>query len=347
MNLAIINKRLSLGIILISLTSTNLMTYYFTNKSKTGEGTESDSDASAFSSHSGCAYNVKRLSGYDYIKPILLVDDQCESDNLNSVKQSINTIINDYKNAGVITSASVYMKEYVGNGWMGINADEKFLPGSLMKVPQLITFLKMDEANPGFLNKKLTYTHPYIIDKKPIYESKSIELGHEYTIRELLHYMIAYSDNNATSLLFDIMDKKMFQKVFTDFGMTAPNLNESHYPISAKEFTYFMRSLYNASYLSNKNSEFATELLGKCTFKDGIVASLPKSTKIAHKFGESGDPLSKQLNESAIIYLNDTPYILTVMTKGKELKNLSEVIKQISTVAYQSMVTNNSVAASE
>jgi beta-lactamase class A len=101
-----------------------------------------------------------------------------------------------------------------------------------------------------------------------------------------------------------------------------------------------MRGLYNASYLNNKNSEFATELLIKCNFKNGIVSGMPSSTKIAHKFGESGDAREQQLNESAIIYLNNNPYIITIMTKGKDYKQLPTIIKEISNATYQFMEQN-------
>jgi len=176
-----------------------------------------------------------------------------------------------------------------------------------------------------------------VVDKNPKYKSKSIVLGHTYTVRELLHYMIAYSDNNATSLLFANMDLNQFKKVFTDVGLTAPDLKAPNYPMSAREFTYFMRLLYNASYLSNKNSEFATELLSQCNFKDGIIASLPSATKVAHKFGESGTQFDQELSESAIIYLDNNPYVITIMTRGKDYKQLPTVVKEISGIAYQNM----------
>lgn len=152
--------------------------------------------------------------------------------------------------------------------------------------------------------------------------------------------MIIHSDNDATSLLFANMDLDVFKKIFTDFGLAEPNLQSSNYPITAREFSYFMRGLYNASYLNDKNSEFATELLGKCNFKNGMVSSIPSSTKIAHKFGESGDAKEQQLSESAIIYLNDNPYLITVMTKGKDYKQLPQIIKEISASVYQSMEMN-------
>ena len=329
------NKK-SIGILAFSMIATNAFTYYYTNKKNKSENEE----VSNTSDNSSCGYKVKRISGYKFIKPILLVDEKYESSNLSSIKQNITNIIDNYKKIGVINSASIYIKEYNGNGWTGINTEEKFMPGSLMKVPQLITFLKMEEANPGLLNKELLFNQMYYVDKHPKYLTKSIQLGKKYTIRELLNYMIIHSDNNATSLLFANMDVNIFKKVFTDFGLVEPNLQSSNYPITSREFSYFMRALYNASYLNNKNSEFATELLGKCNFKNGIVSGIPSSTKIAHKFGESGDTREQQLSESAIIYLNNNPYVITIMTKGKDYKQLPLIIKEISNATYQFMEQN-------
>jgi beta-lactamase class A len=87
-------------------------------------------------------------------------------------------------------------------------------------------------------------------------------------------------------------------------------------------------------------STIKTELLCKCNFKNGIASSIPSSTKIAHKFGESGDPVEQQLSESAIIYLNENPYLITIMAKGKDYKQLPLIIKEISASVYQSMQTN-------
>ncbi len=59
---------------------------------------------------------------------------------------------------------------------------------------------------------------------------------------------------------------------------------------------------------------------------------------IAHKFGESGTPIEMQLHESAIVYLKNKPYLLTVMTKGKDNKTLSKLIGEISAVTYKNML---------
>ena len=98
-----------------------------------------------------------------------------------------------------------------------------------------------------------------------------------------------------------------------------------------------MRAIYNAAYLTAEDSEYAGELLSQCDFKDGILSGLPPNTRVAHKFGESGNQIVKQLHESAIVYLYNQPYLLTVMTKGNDNKKLSLLIKEISQTVYNDM----------
>jgi len=250
-------------------------------------------------------------------------------------------LIENYKKNKVITSASVYLKAYSTNDWTSINPDEKFKPGSLLKVPELITFLRMNEIKPGILDKVILFDKPFDSAKKPEFVSKSIQLGQKYTVRELLTYMIAYSDNNATYILNTLIDVDVFKKVFTDLDLPAPDWNASDYPLTASDFSLFMRALFNASYLTIEDSEFATKLLSKSDFKEGILKSLPPSIKAIHKFGEAGDLVEKQLHESAVIYLDNSPYLVTIMTKGNDMKKLPEVISQISSLIYQNMNTSS------
>ncbi len=88
------------------------------SKAKTGSGIFS------------CSYNLKRLNGYSLIKPLMFVDNDCEAEDLNTVKENINKLIEGYKLAGDLISASVYLKDYSKNEWIGINENEKFNPGN-------------------------------------------------------------------------------------------------------------------------------------------------------------------------------------------------------------------------
>jgi beta-lactamase class A len=134
------------------------------------------------------------------------------------------------------------------------------------------------------------------------------------------------------------MNSDVLVKIFSDLGLEKPEIHSSHYYFTTKQYSLFMRALYNAAYLSIDDSEFATELLSKCDFEDGIKLGIPDNVEIAHKFGEAGTPIEMHLHESAIVYLKNKPYLLTVMTKGKDNKTLSKLIGEISSVTYKNML---------
>lgn len=331
------SKKLSLfytlGFVLFTALGTYFLTSFIDNK-------ENKKIIEMAQASSRCAYKVERLEGYPLVKPLLFVDDVCEGDGLVPLKVQINSIIENYKNYQGVTSASVYLKDFSQNEWMTINEEEKFEPGSLFKVPILIAYLKMNEEHPGVLDKELLYNQPFNIGKNVAYSSKTIQLGKAYKIRELLKYMIAYSDNNATALLNNNLKADVLIKLFKDLELEIPNVSAKQYFFTTKQYSLFMRAIYNAAYLTIDDSEYAAELLSKSEFNDGIRKGVPASIKMAHKFGESGNPIEKQLHESAIVYNNDKPYLLTVMTKGKDNASLSKLIGEISSVVYKNNSAN-------
>ncbi len=108
-----------------------------------------------------------------------------------------------------------------------------------------------------------------------------------------------------------------------------------------------MNIVYNAGYLSISHCEFIAELLHESELELGIQAGIPSSVNLIHKFGEfaiQNKPDFHQLSESAIIYLNNAPYLLTIMTQGKDLNQLASVLCAISKTVYthQEKLINNS-----
>ena len=328
------NKKFTLLHIILFAFLACIATFFLTNFWKEKQFTEKTN--AALSSYT-CNYNVKRMNGYKFIKPLMFVDEDCESEGLQGVKQKITAVIDRYKTLGNVSAASVYLRAYNHNEWICVNENEKFDPGSLFKVPVMIAILKQNELNLGFLNKQIPYNQRIDAGKNVAFASKVIQLGQSYSVKELLAYMIKYSDNNATILLEKNLEPKILQKLFSDVGLEVPNIYAAQYLFTSKDYSYFMRAIYNAAYLSVEDSEYAGELLSQCDFKDGILSGLPPNTRVAHKFGESGNQIVKQLHESAIVYLDNQPYLLTVMTKGNDNKKLSQLIKEISQTVYNDM----------
>lgn len=283
-----------------------------------------------------CITKSKRINGYELIKPILYYDEECPSENLSTINGTISSIINTYKQSQNVTSASVYFRDFDSSEWTCINETELYEPGSLFKVPMLIAALKMSEQQSGLLNKKIQFSKKFDIPKNTVYQSKTLQLGQSYTLRELLTYMIVHSDNDATALVQNNIDTAVLIKLFNDLGLETPSYQSKQYFFTAQNYSLFMRLIYNASYLNEENSAFAAQLLSQSTFQDGILKGLPANTRVAHKFGEAGNASEIQLHESALVYLNDRTYLLTVMTKGKDLKTLSNLLAEISKAVYES-----------
>jgi beta-lactamase class A len=320
--------------VIVSSFITFLVTWNVMNKSY------AEKIAANQNSGDNCGFNIKRLNGDSLIKPILFVENSCESENLQLLKNDINNIISSNKEAGTLISASVYLRKFLTSEWICSNGSEYYNPGSMLKVPELIAYLKMNEINPGLLDKKLLYDQKFTSERKALFVSESIKLGQQYTIRELLSYMIKYSDNAAAFLLLKNIDVNVYKRVFADFGLAVPSRDAKNYPMCVSDYSIFMRALFNASYLDDKDSEFAIELLSDSDYKMGVLRGVPGNLRVAHKFGEEGNIDCKELHESAIIYLENSPYLLTIMTKGKDITKQSKVLEEISSKIYQELSFN-------
>jgi beta-lactamase class A len=326
------SKKVPLFTVVLLIAASTTATY-FTTKELSGKKVEVDTSLLT------CTNSKIRLGGFKYIRPLLLTESTCESDILMPVKSELMKMIQDFKLSGSLQQASVYLRELNEGQWISVERNEKYFPGSLMKVPELITFIKMNEKSPGLLDKQVQFTAPAITRKNANIVSKSLELGKTYTVRQLLYYMIVYSDNEATVLLNRMMDLTVFSKTFTDLGLQAPNLRSSDIPISAEEFSHFMRAIYNATYMSMDDSEYCAGLLAKAEYSSGMRSGLPEKIALAHKFGEAGDSNAAHFSESGIIYINNNAYMLTIMTKGKALNTLPGVVRDLTGKVYSMLAS--------
>jgi beta-lactamase class A len=280
-----------------------------------------------------------RMNNYQYTHPLLLSDMANESDDLLNLKNEIAAIIDSKKGDGEITASSVFLTRLNDGHWMNLNGGEQFHPGSLIKVPIMMTYLREAEKNPGLLDRKLSIP-PNTKVPSQTFNDKTIIPGKSYTVRELLYFMIAQSDNNATLLINQNVNVDEFKHLFTSAGIAEPDVHSSDYNITAAEYSKFLCILYNASYLNNEDADFALSLLAQSSFKDGIMSGLPQGMKVCHKFGEWGQPVAgslHELHESGIIYFDSNPVLVTIMTKGREVKPLPGVISDITKLVYSRM----------
>lgn len=279
---------------------------------------------------------IRFAAGYKYTRPLMTVEIENQSEKLNPLKTQLTDMINSNCKNGTLAQGSLYLRNLETGEWISVNENLGYHPGSLAKVPTLICYLKAADADPSLLDKKYELTKlPAGMPHQNFAPENSIQLKKKYTVRELLKYMIVYSDNAANYLLNMNIDIALFQKVFTDIGLKKPNVVDPDYVLTPREYSMFFRVLYNATYLSARNSDFALELLTESPFHEGLTKTLPGQTVIAHKFGETNTESNLELHESGIIYCDNHPYLVTMMTKGYDLKTQAGTISQASDVIYK------------
>lgn len=283
---------------------------------------------------------VRMKEEFKFIHPILFADIREESPTLKLLKGSAQSFIEQKKQEGMISDASVYFRQLNKSSWFAINPDGQYNPGSLVKIAVMITYLKESEKIPGLLDKKLFFD-PALAKGVPTqtFTVNPLVPGQYYTIRELLQRMIMDSDNFSTGVLNNNVNLEAFKQLYTDLDMPVPDVHDIKYTTNVTDYSRFLRILYNASYLGKENSEKALTWLSECSFKEGMTKYLPENILVPRKFGEFGLNVEKQWHESGIVYYDGQPYLITIMTRGMNREKMREVISALSKLIFDKVST--------
>jgi beta-lactamase class A len=275
-------------------------------------------------------------SKYPLVSPLLAcgTDQNLTTLEATRLQTELQNAITVSENKGDITTASVYFKDFEGGPWVGINENQAFEPGSLLKVPLAMSVYDQAESSSTYLSEKLDYTGKETDDPQ-YFKPKPLPAG-MYTVQQLVDQMLVYSDNNAANVLANSVGPTGFEDTYVHLGVPPPPTVGTNYSLSAYGYSEFFRILYNATYLDAADSEHLLELLSQTTFNDGLVAGLPPGTKIAHKFGERSfnDSNLLELHDCGIVYAPNHPYLICVMTEGYNYQTMASVISQLSNVTY-------------
>ncbi|MCX6291166.1 MAG: class A beta-lactamase-related serine hydrolase [Bacteroidetes bacterium] len=284
--------------------------------------------------------NNLRSGDFQLAHRLLLSDIKSENPKLISFKERLNQFIAKDKTSNGVSDVSIYYRNLNDGSWFAINGGDVYNPASLMKVTYLIAILKQAEYNPRILEQKILFQQHFAQGNNQNIQDFHLQENKYYTLKELLQYMIIYSDNDAAFLVSQNTNQEIYRKLFVDLGITVPT-EKGEYFISVVDYCKMFRVLYNSSYLRDDYSEFALELLTKSTYKDGLLKSLNTNFPIAHKFGERIINHVQQLHEVGIFYADSHPYILGVMSTGSDLRQLSSMLSQVSQIVYEESARPN------
>jgi len=140
------------------------------------------------------------------------------------------------------------------------------------------------------------------------------------TLRDLATMMVAVSDNSATNVLIDRLGMQNVNTMLDSLALTHTRLRRKMMDLQAakerrenistpREMMQLLDAIYHGKVLNRESTAHFFKMLS--THKDSFIPrDLPPDLEIADKPGE----LEAVRNDSGIVFVEDRPYVICVMT---------------------------------
>lgn len=234
---------------------------------------------------------------------------------IDLISKKVSAIVGDKKN-----SYGIFYYDINSELQYTLNSDVGFHAASTIKVPIAMMIADKLESNATTKDTKIKYEESDNCDGAGELQGK-VSKGDEFSISDLLKYMIEDSDNIATSML-----KKTVGNVSTYVSdSTGVAMKSESNIITPRQSCILLKKVYDNSG-ENKNYRNIIDLMLKTSTHDRLDKYIPESI-VAHKIGD----YENYVNDVGIIY-GKKPYILCIYTKdimeeGRE--NIARISKEI------------------
>lgn len=215
-----------------------------------------------------------------------------------------------------------------------INADEAFHPASTIKVHVMMEVFHQAEQGLFALEDRIPISNSFTSIADDSKFSLDVDddaeqtlyprIGESESIAELTRLMIVRSSNLATNILLEKVGTTCVSDFIQTLGIPGVKfirgiednaafrrgLNNS---ATASGLTQTMRWIAEKKVLSQQASEKMIEILLGQEFNESVPALLPKTARVAHKTGWTGDVY----HDTGIVYSDGRePYAISIMTRG-------------------------------
>jgi beta-lactamase class A len=228
-----------------------------------------------------------------------------------------------------------------------LHPDEVFPQASSIKVAVLAELYHQAQQSAQGMAGKAKLTDLYTVQASDLVPDSDIMGGltpgvTRITNRDLATLMVAVSDNSATNVLIDRVGMDNVNALMDGLGLSHTRLRRKMMDIKAaaegrenistpREMMVLLESIYRGKVLNQQLTDDFLTLLS--THKSSFLPrDLPEGLRIANKPGE----LEGVRNDSGIVFVQNRPYIICVMTSYLRGERAGEeAISKISQAAYQ------------
>lgn len=289
--------------------------------------------AGVFAYHKANHRVESALAQYPYIDPARhLIAQEHFVVSLQPLRESLYALVEREGSESI----SIYL-EFLNTGAnIIVKPEERFWPASLSKVPLALAVMGTVESGVWTLDQVFTLEEE---DRMSVSSTLHVQpIGTKFTVRQLLEELLVRSDNTAYRILGRNVPESEIVAVKEGLGLE--DLFDAEGEVTAREYTRIMRSLYTASYLNRKHSQFLLDILNRAEWKDFLRQSVPESVPFPHKYG--ADAERNTFSDSGIVYIPQRPYLITVMIEDKvgvpdtvSKAHAQEIMQAISRMSYE------------
>jgi beta-lactamase class A len=168
------------------------------------------------------------------------------------------------------------------------------------------------------------------------------------SVRELLYYMLAESDNTATWVLQNPMTKEDIEQLTNYVGYYSNDIKSQELPLKTTEITpksvaNIFSSLYLSTVLNPEYSELILSDMTNSSFDIKKYAQLPEKVVISQKHGFHYLDDGSFYHSCGIIYVEDSRFFYCVMTQDISDEKAPEVIGTIVNKLYNFILEGRKV----
>ena len=222
-----------------------------------------------------------------------------------------------------------------------LHADDVYPQASSIKIAVLAELYRQSQQG------KLKLTDSYTVNASDLVPDSDIMGGltpgvTKLTLRDVATMMVAVSDNSATNVLIDRVGMDNVNALMASLGLKHTLLRRKMMDLKAagegrenvstpKEMATLLEQIYRGRVLNKEMTDDFFKVLS--THKDSwIPRYLPEGLKMANKPGA----LEGVRNDSGVIFVENRPYIICVMTTYlRRESDGEEAIARVSQAAYR------------
>ncbi len=247
------------------------------------------------------------------------------SQGYDALKQQLQTYVQSREDEGRI---GVYFYDLKDGGSFGINEQEPFRAASSIKAPIVLYLFQQAADGEVNLEEKIAYQADTDYSSGAGVIQYVANDGDRYSLGLLANLAITLSDNIAWHMLERRLGIESIADYLSSLG------GKTVYPegkniSSAQDMGLYLQAI---SDFKNAEPEFGKLLINYMSHtiwdQEGLPAKIPDEIQVAHKVG-----MSKGVaNDMGIVFLDNRPYILVVMTEG--FADGFATIEEISEMVY-------------